>query len=341
MRSIALEKLDILFGTIASEKNLYIPVDHKSGAVYEKWDIGKKLSGSLNTSRSAKDFFFPQTENLMDFRVSGKNIEIVDTRSETEDFVIFGVRACDVRSFDVLDRVFLAEPVDTYYKNRREHGLIMSLACAKPEETCFCGTFDIDPAEPAGDIACCIAGGNLLLDARTEKGSELLSKLDAITENADEAAAKQQKELIRERMKKLPLATLDASAFGAGKTDEFFNAPEWATLSQSCLGCGSCTFVCPTCQCYDIKDFNTGHGIKRFRCWDSCMYSDFTKMSAGQPRLTQLERFRQRFMHKLVYFPTNNDGMFSCVGCGRCLSKCPIRMNIVRVMKKLGGRTDG
>ncbi len=195
MRSIALEKLDILFGTIASEKNLYIPVDHKSGAVYEKWDIGKKLSGSLNTSRSAKDFFFPQTENLMDFRVSGKNIEIVDTRSETEDFVIFGVRACDVRSFDVLDRVFLAEPVDTYYKNRREHGLIMSLACAKPEETCFCGTFGIDPAEPAGDIACCIAGGNLLLDARTEKGSELLSKLDAITENADEAAAKQQKEL--------------------------------------------------------------------------------------------------------------------------------------------------
>ncbi len=70
------------------------------------------------------------------------------------------------------------------------------------------------------------------------------------------------------------------------------------------------------------------------------MYSDFTKMSAGQPRLTQLERFRQRFMHKLVYYPTNNDGLFSCVGCGRCMQKCPIKMNIVKVMKKLGGREN-
>ena len=95
------------------------------------------------------------------------------------------------------------------------------------------------------------------------------------------------------RIKKLPLAGLKPDAFGAGKTDEFFNAPEWKELSSHCLGCGTCTFVCPTCQCYDIRDFDTGHGVKRFRCWDSCMYSEFTKMSAGQPRLTQTERFRQ------------------------------------------------
>ena len=134
-------------------------------------------------------------------------------------------------------------------------------------------------------------------------------------------------------MEKLPLANLSADKFGADKTKEFFDRPEWSELSQSCLGCGTCTFVCPTCQCYDIKDFNTGHGIKRFRCWDSCMYSDFTKMSAGQPRLTQLERFRQRFMHKLVYFPANNNGMYSCVGCGRCVEKCPSSLNIVKVIK--------
>ena len=77
------------------------------------------------------------------------------------------------------------------------------------------------------------------------------------------------------------------------------------------------------------------HGIKRFRCWDSCMYSDFTKMAHGNPRLTQKERFRQRFMHKLVYYPENNNGTFGCVGCGRCLASCPISMNIVKVMKKL------
>ena len=117
---------------------------------------------------------------------------------------------------------------------------------------------------------------------------------------------------------------------------ELFNSPKWAELSESCLGCGTCTFVCPTCQCYDIREFDTGSEVKRFRCWDSCMYSDFTKMAHGNPRVSQLERFRQRFMHKLVYFPENNGGEIGCVGCGRCLSKCPISMNIVKVAKSLG-----
>ena len=341
MRKISLDKLDMLFGAIASANTLYLPVDTSAGAKFEKWENGKKLSDSLNTVRSAKDFFFPQTENLMDFKVEGKNIEVIDTRSECEDFVVFGVRACDVRSFEVLDRVFLAEPEDSYYKNRREHGVIMSVACTKPVETCFCGTFGIDAANPEGDVVCYKTDDALYMDAKTDKGIKLLEKLADVTEESDNTAADEQKELISERMKKLPLANLSADAFGNGTTSKFFDAPEWKELSQSCLGCGTCTFVCPTCQCYDIKDFNTGHGIKRFRCWDSCMYSDFTKMSAGQPRLTQLERFRQRFMHKLVYYPTNNDGLFSCVGCGRCMAKCPIQMNIVKVMKKLGGCENG
>jgi ferredoxin len=273
----------------------------------------------------------------MDFKMEGKHIEVVDTREECEDFVLFGVRACDVRSFDILDRVFLVDPVDSYYKNRREHGLIISLACNRPAETCFCATFGIDAAAPAGDIVCHEADGNLYLDAKTEKGSALLSSLDALTEDADEAPVEAAKATIRERVSKLPLAGLSADAFGANLTDEYFKDPAWAELSRSCLGCGTCTFVCPTCQCYDIRDIETADGVHRYRCWDSCMYSAFTKMAHGNPRLSQLERFRQRFMHKLVYYPTNNEGIFSCVGCGRCLAKCPINMNIVKVMKKLGG----
>ena len=341
MRKLALNRLDAFFSGIAERETLYLPVDTPAGAKFEPWERGKTLSDALNTVRSAKDFFFPQTENLMDFKTEGKKIEIIDTRRECEDFVIFGVRACDVRSFDVLDKVFLSEPADSYYKNRREHGVIVSLACTKPLETCFCGTFGIDAASPAGDVTAWKTEDALYLAANTEKGRELLKLVEDLTEDADEAPVAEQQKVTRARMKKLPLANLTAEKFGAGKTDEFFGDPAWAELSQSCLGCGTCTFVCPTCQCYDIKDFNTGHGVRRFRCWDSCMYSEFTKMSAGQPRLTQLERFRQRFMHKLVYFPTNNDGMFSCVGCGRCLAKCPIQMNIVKVMKKLGGQDNG
>ena len=190
MRKISIDKLNSLFSAIAENETLYLPVDTKAGARFEKWHDGAVLSDALNTVRSAKDFFFPQTENLMDFKVDGKNIEIIDTREECEDFVLFGVRACDVKSFEILDRVFLAEPVDSYYKNRREHGVIMSLACTKPHETCFCGTFGIDASSPEGDIVCHMTGDALCMDAKTEKGKALLSRLDSLTEETDGKAEK-------------------------------------------------------------------------------------------------------------------------------------------------------
>lgn len=339
MRKCSLDSLNLVFAKIAESAKLYLPVDADDGKTsYKEWAEGVEWSNALNTVRSPKDFFFPQTENLMEFKTEGKNIEIIDTRSEAEDFVIFGVRACDVKSFDVLDRVFLNEPVDSYYASRREHGIIISVACTKPTETCFCQTFDIDAKNPAGDISVWKTDKEVFWQSNTDKGAKLLESIESLTEECSEDAVNEQKEQISKIMERLPLKDLTTDSFGAGKTKELFDAPEWSELSQACLGCGTCTFVCPTCQCYDIKEFNTGKGVVRYRCWDSCMYSDFTKMSAGNPRLTQLERFRQRFMHKLVYYPENNDGLFSCVGCGRCLAKCPISMNIVKVMKTIGGK---
>ncbi len=337
MKTISLEKLPLLLSAIAKKEALYLPVDTEAGAEYRRYQEGDTLSGACNTNRSAKDFFFPQVENMANFKVEGKKIEVIDIRQENEDFVIFGARACDVRSFDILDRVFLADPVDTFYKNRREHSTVVSLACSMPEETCFCSSFGIDAADPCGDVAAWIADGQMYFQEKTEKGTSLLSAFSSLLEDCDPQKVEEEKKAIRGILKELPLQNLPTDHFKKEKLMDLFNDPKWAPLSQSCLGCGTCTFVCPTCQCFDIRDFDTGSGIQRYRCWDSCMYSDFTQMAAAQPRLTQLERFRQRFMHKLVYYPANNNGIFGCVGCGRCLIKCPISMNIVKVTKEIGG----
>lgn len=341
MLKISMKKVDEMLNALSQNGPLYLPVDGADKkARFEKWEEGKKWSRALNTERSAKDFFFPQTEDIVKFKTEGKNIEIIDVRDEKEDYVIFGVRPCDVKSFEILDRVFLSEPVDSFYKSRREHGIIVSVACEKPSETCFCGVFGIDATEPQGDVSGWRTDDALYVRANTEKGKKLLDSIKEFSEACDDGEVLPAKEKIGKILDKLPLKDLDTKNFGSGKTAEFFNSPLWEDMAETCLGCGTCTFVCPTCQCYDIKEFKSGDGVIRYRCWDSCMYSDFTKMAHGNPRLTQTERFRQRFMHKLVYYPENNDGIFGCVGCGRCLQKCPISMNIVKVMKRIGGKEN-
>jgi len=333
MKKIAVSRLSDLFAAISSKQKLYIPADNKNQAQFLPYVDGMELTKSLNTVRSAKDLFFPQVENLVAFEVQGKAVSVVENRDAVEPFVVFGVRACDAASFDILDRVFLSEPVDTFYAARREHGTVVTMACDMPEETCFCPAFGIDAADPKGDVSCWKAGEELYLRANTEKGEALLASLDL--EDGDEAPVESAKAQTRAILDKLPLKNLDLTGFDGEHLMQWFNDPAWDKLSESCLGCGTCTFVCPTCQCYDVRDFDTGHGVQRFRCWDSCMYSDFTMMAHGTNRPTQKERFRQRFMHKLVYFPSNNDGIYGCVGCGRCLAKCPISMNIVKVAKTL------
>ena len=336
MKTLARDQLSSLFAAIAAAQKLYIPADNAGGqAQFTQWTEGLTMTSQLNTVRSAKDLFFPQVENLVGFKVTGRQIEMIETRDPAEPFVVFGVRACDCRSFDVLDRVFLAEPADSYYEARRAHGTVVTLACTRPAETCFCAAFGIDAANPAGDVTCWLDDKALYWRANTPKGEALTAALPMLAEGgeAEARAVQTQAEEIQQR---LPLRDLDLTGFDEEHMLQIFHSDRWKALSESCLGCGTCTFVCPTCQCYDIEEFNDGKTVRRFRCWDSCMYSDFTLMSAGQPRPTQLERFRQRFMHKLVYYPANNEGLYSCVGCGRCLQKCPISMNIVKVIKSLG-----
>lgn len=338
MLKISMNDIDKLFQAIAQYDTLYLPIEKGEQVEFYAYDEEAKVRlDALHTVKSAKDAFLPNCENMMTFKVEGKNIELEEAARVSEEFVVFGVRACDARSFAILDKVYLSDPVDTFYAARREHGVVVSMACNKPEETCFCNKFGIDATEPEGDVVTWIADGTLYWEAKTDKGAALTEKVKSVLTDSDSAAVEKQKEEVKAIMDKLPLNSMDMEYLKGADMMELFNSPKWEELYKTCLGCGTCTFVCPTCQCYDIRDYDTGNGVVRYRCWDSCMYKDFTMMAHGTNRKTQLERFRQRFMHKLSYFPINNDGEFGCVGCGRCISKCPISMNITKVIKTLGG----
>ena len=342
LKKIALKDIEKLFSAVSLTKKLYLPAEKAGQYDYAPWTPGTGYDPSvLHTVKSAKGVFFPQSEDLIRYKRDGLGLEITPVDPEKEEFVVFGVRACDVEGFKVLDRVFLTDPVDTYYKARREHGTVFSVMCGYPEETCFCRTFGIDSTVPGGDVQSWItASGDLVMEALTAKGEALLGSLEGIVEDAGESDVKAKEEAREENRKisdRLPLAGITTDGFGKdADLLTLFNRPEWKELASSCLGCGTCTYVCPTCQCYDLREYRVGNTVNRFRVWDSCMYSDFTMMAAGTNRPDQMQRFRQRFMHKLKYYPDNYDGAFSCVGCGRCLRKCPVSMNIAKVMKTLG-----
>ena len=338
MYKIKREDLPALFQKIAADQELYLPVRTADQTNFGVWREEAEVDlDTLKTVKSPKDVFFPQSETLYTCYREGKKLSVEPETLKEQDFVVFGMKACDIKGVEVLDRVFLSDPIDTFYAARRDHGTIVALACHEPEETCFCKVFGVDAAHPAADVAAWMVEDTLYWKPETEKGQKLTKKLADLLEKAEDAgsetAVAEEEEKIRSIMEELPYSHLSLEGWNGDVLMEKFESPLWEELYKPCLACGTCTFVCPTCQCYDIKDYDTGHGVQRYRCWDSCMYSDFTMMAHGNNRTSQKERFRQRFMHKLVYFPANNDGMYSCVGCGRCVEKCPASLNIVKVVK--------
>ena len=337
MLKIPVSRMEELFLKMSETNTVYAPIEVSATVVkFGKWAPESPVRlDCLLTTNSIKDYFFLDVENIAAFSTNRKEIEIKDIRKPTEPFVVFGARACDAESLHLLDRVFLSEPVDTFYQSRRQNGVVITLACNAPEETCFCQTFEIDALNPSGDIATWLVNDELYWKSFSHKGDKLTENVKNLFEETDGAAVEKQKAETAEIFKKLPFGDLTLQKSGKESLMEKFDSPEWEKLFNSCIACGICTFICPTCHCYDIQDFNTGSEIRRFRCWDSCMNVDFTQMAHGNPRPSRLERFRQRYMHKLVYFPESNDGVFACVGCGRCVRKCPVSMNIVKVAKAL------
>ena len=331
-----IQKADLpkLYAAIAGQNDLFLPVKTAGQTNFGLWTESADVDiDTLKTVKSAKDIFFPQSEALYKVRREEGKFAIQSEQHREAPFVVFGIRGCDVRALTVLDKVFLSDPIDSYYAARRQMGTIVSQACGRPDTACFCKVFGIDCAEPEGDVVTWLVGDMLYWQPKTKKGEQLTKQVASLLETAEDSAVDAVKTAIRVIVEKLPYANLSLEKWGAAAADNNFDSKLWEELYKPCLACGTCTFVCPTCQCYDIRDYDTGNGVVRYRCWDSCMYSDFTMMAHGNNRTTQMQRFRQRFMHKLAYFPANNNGTFSCVGCGRCVEKCPAHLNIVKVIK--------
>ncbi len=210
MLKIALNKLPQLFAELEKAGELYVPCKNKTGKVdFSKWEAEKEcFFDVLLTSKSAKDFFLPQVEDLLAFQTDGKKLAIEQMLPSDTTTILMGVRACDVRSFGLLDKVFLQAPVDTYYAARRKNTVIIGMGCSAPEETCFCHSFGIDATAPASDVQTWIAGENLYWNAVSEAGKALTAKVNALFEEADETEVTAQQAKTKEILSKLPLANI-------------------------------------------------------------------------------------------------------------------------------------
>ena len=218
MLRIKKAELNALYACIARENTLYLPVKNAGKTNFAHYEQGVQVDiDTLKTVRSPKDTFFPQSENLYTCTHEDGKIQITPQSLQSESFVIFGIRACDVRGIAVLDKVFLSEPVDSFYAARRAHGIIVSLACHAPETSCFCNAFGIDCAQPEGDVTTWLAGEYLCWQSRTEKGEALTQQVRELFEQTDEAAVAHEQENIRANVKSFPTAAF-AWRVGVQKT---------------------------------------------------------------------------------------------------------------------------
>ena len=181
MYKINKENLSALFSLIADTNELYVPCNINGTVNFAAWDEDVVVDlDTLKTVKSPKDAFFPQSETLYTCKKDGRKLNITPEELQNKDFVVFGMKACDVRGLEVLDKVFLVDPVDSYYKARREHGIIVSLACSQPEESCFCNAFGIAAANAEGDVQLYMSGDELYWSAVTEKAKKLRSLVSSL-----------------------------------------------------------------------------------------------------------------------------------------------------------------
>ncbi|HIZ08198.1 MAG TPA: 4Fe-4S dicluster domain-containing protein [Candidatus Eubacterium avistercoris] len=309
---------------LAADASVFVPGEIEGIKRFVLWDGESDVDlGGANTQLPPKDILFPCTEKMYNYKM-GDSIEIKEIVEKPRQ-VIFGIRPCDMRSIDCMDHVFLEKGfVDSYYSRKRENVTLIAMGCTTPERTCFCDSMGLDPNNaPNADVMMNDGGDTLVLEAYTEKGKAVLEALNGLLSEGGQAKKDTACTLKVNMTPELP-----------EKLAGMFDHPIWDEVTRACIGCATCTYVCPTCYCFDIDSDNHGAEGTKFRCWDSCMFSDYTRMAGGHdPRPTKKERVRNRYMHKLSYFHERY-GQHLCVGCGRCVEKCPAHMDITMFIDK-------
>ena len=312
---------------------ILVPSRESGVARMERWDGGDiPLDWYRNTVIPPKNNFLPNMEEMFRFRKDQAGYHLEATLPN-ERQLIFGIRPCDARALAIIDMVFRDAYEDRYYLTRRDNALLIGMGCTNPYDSCFCTSLGISPAE-SGDVDLMLTdiGDDFLIEEITDKGKELLAKttgLEAATQS-DEARAKESRETAYQKVTR----KLDTKNITQRLRSSFEDKEFWEKVAAKCISCGICTFLCPTCYCFDINDEMARGDGARFRNWDSCSFSVYTKMPAENPREEKWQRVRQKVCHKYEFYPMLFD-VIACTGCGRCIRLCPVNWDITQVLARV------
>ena len=287
-----------------------------------------------NTRLSPKGLVQPASERMFTFTLDPENPEAHILKEEPPketSRLLAGIRPCDARAYDLVRINFVTPDYeDPFWKQGRDRLILMGLGCNQPCSTCFCTSVGGGPFDTAGmDLLMTDLGESYLIRAWSEKGEGLLktSPGKGATETEQKQAAQIKTQAVESIVPKVPTDRLKDQPLL-----DLFNAPFWEEVQFACINCGTCTYLCPTCWCFDIQDEVQGTEGIRMRNWDSCMYPLFTLHGSGHnPRGEKVQRVRQRFMHKFKYYVDKYGNGVACVGCGRCVQFCPVNIDIRRV----------
>jgi sulfhydrogenase subunit beta (sulfur reductase) len=296
----------------------------------------------VNDLDPLKRFFTPPREELFSFDLAGGKPRL-KAPAAIKPRILFGIRSCDVQGLAHMDGFFRGAFYDSLYWERRNNTLIISMACNKPMDTCFCICCNGGPwLEKGFDLQLTDLGEEFLVDIGSPGGRQFLEEWEMPAEKARKSHDQKRRELMQVcDAQMLPTAYLAKACIQI--TNNRVREELWEEMGAECFSCGGCTHVCPCCTCFDVIDRMSGekNGV-RLRCWDSCQYSGFTREASGHnPRAKAKERVKRRFYHKLSFAYIQQDGHPGCVGCGRCITVCEAfgLLDISAVVKRL--RRDG